>query len=321
MDNKNHGRKPRRPNSKYVTTRTGRNLKVNQSLGEKWTSRREAKSRRKVERMIGLPKSRFKRLAWRLHPKRIAEYWFSRDGAIMALKIIGIFIIIFFIFTLGVFAFFRKDLPAIGKDISGSNLGGSISYYDRSGQVLLFQDYNAIKRVPVKSSDISPYLKQATVAVEDKDFYKHRGFDMKGIARAAVNDATHRSSTQGGSTITQQLVKLTQDWTQQRSITRKAKELILAVELERTYTKDEILTGYLNAAPYGGVIYGAQSASSDYFHKSSKDLTLAEASFLAAIPKSPAIYSPYNKDYFDKQALTARSHYVLDQMVSTGKIT
>src|SRR5918912_639661 len=96
MDSNQFGsRRPRRSGGKYVTTRSGRNLKVNRSLSERWTALREAKARRKVERMIGLPKSRLKRLAWRLHPKRLAAYWFSRDGAIMALKITGIAIVFF----------------------------------------------------------------------------------------------------------------------------------------------------------------------------------------------------------------------------------
>ena len=321
MDSKrSSSNRPRRPGGRYVTTRSGRNLKVNRSVNEKWTALREAKSRRRVERLIGLPKARFKRLLWRLQPKRLAAYWFSRDGGIMALKVMGISILLFFILTLGVFAFFRKDLPNL-TDISGGNLGGTISYYDRSGQNLLFQDYNAVKRVPVQSQEISHYVKEASVAVEDRDFYKHRGFDVKGIGRAAYNDFFHRGSTQGGSTITQQLVKLTQDWTQQRSFTRKAKELILAVELERTYTKDQILTGYLNTAPYGGVDYGVQAAASDYFHKSAKELTLPESAMLAAIPKSPAIYSPYNKENFDRDAFIGRYSYVLDSMVRTGKIS
>jgi membrane peptidoglycan carboxypeptidase len=289
-------------------------------LGERWSALREAKSYRKVERLHGLPKSRFKRLLWRLQPKRLAEYWFSRDGGIMALKIVGLGILAFFVLTLAVFAYFRKYLPNI-TDISGSNLGGSISYYDRTGQTLLFQDYNAVKRVPVQSKEISPYLKDATVAVEDRNFYNERGFDVKGITRAAVHNLSGKSGVQGGSTITQQLVKLTQDWTQQRTVTRKVKELILAVELERSYTKDEILTGYLNIAPYGGVDYGAQAAASDYFHKSSKDLTLPEAAMLAGIPQAPAIYSPYNKDYFDKASFVSRYNYVLDSMVQTKKIT
>lgn len=313
--------KTRRPSSRYVTTRSGNILKVHRSLGEKYTASREAKARRKVDRMRGQPKSRFKRFMWRLHPKRQAAYWFSRDGGIMALKITGISILVLFILMLGVFAYFRKDLPDIANtDISGSNLGGSISYYDKSGQALLWQDYNGVKRVPIQSKEISGYVKDATIATEDRNFYNERGFDVKGIVRAAVNNVSHSGGTQGGSTITQQLVKLTQDWTQQRSLSRKVKELILAVELERSYTKDEILTGYLNAAPYGGVDYGVQVASSDYFHKNAKDLTLPEAAMLAAIPKSPSVYSPYAKDYFDKPAFLIRYKYVLSSMVSTGKI-
>ncbi|MBX4199603.1 penicillin-binding protein, partial [Candidatus Saccharibacteria bacterium] len=310
--------RPRRPTNR-VTTRTGRVLKVNRSLGERFMAMKESKALRKVERLRGLPKSRFKRVAWKLQPKKLAEYWFSRDGAIMGLKIAGIGILIMFIMTLGVFAYFRKDLPDIS--VSGNNLGGSISYYDRTGNTLLWQDYNAVKRVPVKGDEISQYLKDATVAIEDRDFYNHRGFDIKGIARASINDITHHGSTQGGSTITQQLVKLNLDWTQQRSVVRKVKELILAVELERSYTKTDILTGYLNAAPYGGVDQGVQAAADDYFHEKPKDLTLAQAAMLAAIPKSPTLYSPYSGEYFDKKAFLDRQHYVLDVMVQTHKIT
>lgn len=312
-------RRPKR-GGKPITTRSGRALKINRSLGQRWSTMKEAKTLRKLDRLRGLPKSRLKRQFWRLHPKRLAAYWFSRDGGIMALKITGIAILVFFLLTLGVFAFFRKDLPNI-DDISGSSLGGSISYYDRSGQILLWQDYNAVKRVPVRSQEISQFMKDATVAVEDKEFYNHRGFDIRGITRAAINDILSRDVRQGGSTITQQLVKLTQDWTQERTFTRKVKELILAVELERTYTKEEILTGYLNAAPYGGIDYGVQVASSDYFHKNAKDLTLPEAAMLAAIPKSPTLYSPYSGEYFNREAFIGRYQYVLDQMVIMGKIS
>ncbi len=310
--------RPRRPTNR-VTTRSGKVIKINRSFSERFVAMREGKSLRKVQRLRGLPKSRIKRIVWRLQPKRLAEYWFSRDGAIMALKISGIVILLMFITTLAVFAYFRKDLPDIS--VTGNNLGGSISYYDRTGQTLLWQDYNAVKRVPVQGSEISNYLKQATVAVEDRDFYNHRGFDIKGIARAAINDLTHRGSTQGGSTITQQLVKLNLDWTQQRSITRKVKEIILAVELERSYTKADILTGYLNAAPYGGVDQGVQAAAADYFHEKPSQLTLGQAAMLAAIPKSPTLYSPYSGDYFNKQDFLDRQHYVLDSMVNQHMIT
>ncbi len=319
MSAKSSSNRPKKP-SKYVTTRSGKQLKINRSMGEKFTALKEAKSLRKVNRLRGLPKSRFKRFWWRMRPSHLKEYWFSRDGGIMALKIVGIGILVMFILTLAVFAYFRKDLPDV-TDISGSNLGGSISYYDRTGKTLLWQDYNAVKRVPVSGDSISTYMKEATIATEDRNFYSERGFDVKSVIRAAYVDVFHRGSTQGGSTITEQLVKLTQDFNQSRSISLKAKELILAVELERTYTKDEILTGYLNAAPYGGVDYGVQAAASDYFHKNAKDLTLPEAAMLAAIPKSPSVYSPYAGSYFDKPAFIARYDYVLDSMEQTGKIT
>ncbi len=105
----------------------------------------------------------------------------------MALKVIGVAIIVGFFLTIGLFAYFRKDLPKI-KDIAGDNLGGSITYYDRSGKTVLWQDYDAVKRIPVKDDQISPYIKQATVAVEDKDFYKHGAFDVRGIMRAGAHD-------------------------------------------------------------------------------------------------------------------------------------
>ena len=281
---------------------------------------REAKARKRAAYLSTLPKNRWKRLLYRLHPKRVIKYWFSREGAIMALKLTGVAIVALFLLLVGVFAYFRKDLPNI-KDISGNELGGSITYYDRSGQTVLWQDYDAVKRVAVTSDNISKYLKEATVAIEDKNFYKHGAFDVQGIARAGVNDVLNKGGTkQGGSTITQQLVKLNMNWTQDRSITRKFKELILAVELEREYSKDDILTGYLNIAPYGNVQYGVESASQDYFGKSAKDLNLSEAAMLAAIPQSPSYYSPYGPDY-DKEALVGRQHYIIDQMVAQGMVT
>ena len=143
----------------------------------------------------------------------------------------------------------------------------------------------------------------------------------KGITRAGVNNFIGKSgTTQGGSTITQQLVKLTQNWSREQTYTRKVKELILSVELERSYTKQEILAGYLNTAPYGDITYGVEAAMQDYFNRSAKEISLDEAAFLAAIPKSPTFYSPYGAS-FNKEALVGRQHYILDLMVEQGKIT
>lgn len=308
-----------------ITTKSGKTIKLHQNLSERVRARRDAAARRKAARLVGLPKSRFKRILFHLHPKRVIRYWFSREGALMALKITGISIIAGFLLLAGIFAYFRKDLPNF-NDISGNNIGGSIRYYDRSGQTLIWEDYDAAKRIPVKDEDIAQYMKDATVAVEDKDFFKHGGFDVKGITRAVVKDVTGGGAKEGGSTITQQLVKLNNDWSNEKTITRKIKELILAVELERTYSKQKILAGYLNLAPYGNVQYGVEAASQDYFNKSAKDLTLAESAFLASIPKSPAYYSPYGA-YFKEDPETAtadtkaRMNYVLDIMFEQGMIT
>ena len=309
-----------RPKKNVYVTKSGRSIKVNQGMGNKWNARKDSKARSKAIYMSGLPTGKLKKILFHLQPKRVFHYWFSKRGLIMGLKLFGIAIVVGFIIAIGMFAYFRKDLPNL-KDISGSNLGGSISYYDRTGKTLLFQDYDALKRIPVKGDQINPYMKQATVAVEDKNFYHEGAFDVRGIIRAGVNDVTNRSGgLQGGSTITQQLVKLNQNWTDNRTITRKVKEIILAVDLEREYSKDDILTGYLNIAPYGGIEYGAQAAAQDYFHVSALNLTLAQATMLAAIPKSPDVYSPYSPD-FDKNALKARRYYILDQMVTQKYIT
>ena len=310
----------RRPGKNSFTTKSGNTIKLNRSLGEKVRAKREAKARKRAAYLSTLPKERWKRILYRLHPKRQAKYWFSREGGIMALKIIGVGIVVMFLLLVGMFAYFRKDLPNI-KDISGDQLGGSITYYDRSGQTVLWQDYDAVKRIPVGGSSISKYMKEATVAIEDKNFYKHGAFDPQGILRAGVHDVTGGGgAVEGGSTITQQLVKLNMNWTDNRTITRKVKELILAVELEREYSKDDILNGYLNIAPYGNVEYGVETGARDYFGKSAKDLTLPEAAMLAAIPQSPSYYSPYGPLY-DSGALIGRQHYILDQMAKQKMIT
>ncbi len=308
-----------RKSKNTFVTKSGQSIKVNRNLTDKIKARKDAYARGRAQRLAGMPKSRVKRFFYRLHPKRLYHYWFSREGGIMALKLTGIGLIAGFLVLIGLFAYFRKDLPNL-KDISGNNIGGSIRYYDRTGQVLLWEDFNAVKRVPVKDEEISTFVKQATIAIEDKEFFEHGGFDVRGIMRAAWNNA-FGGSTQGGSTITQQLVRLTQERVgKQQTYSRKLKELILAVELERSYSKQEILVGYLNTAPYGNVQYGVESATRDYFQKSAKELTLDEAAFLAAMPQSPSYYSPYGPSY-DAGALVGRQHYILNLMVEQDMIT
>jgi len=324
--------RPRRQPAKAkntFTTKSGKTIKVNRNLGERMRAGREAKAQRKAAYLSTLPKEPWKRLLYRMHPKRLYKYWFSREGAIMALKITGVSFVVGFLLIVGLFAYFRKDLPKIHDINDGGNSGGSIAYYDRTNSVLLFQDYDEFKRVPVGGKDISSYMKDATIAIEDKDFYHEGAFNVKGITRAAINNLKG-GSTQGGSTITQQLVKLNENWTSDHTLSRKVKELILAVELEREYSKDDILTAYLNMAPYSGHDYGVEAAAQDYFHTDASKLNIAQAAFLASIPKQPGTYSPYasptfnpliTADYFDQTGVIARQHYVLDLMAKQGYIT
>jgi penicillin-binding protein 1A len=211
----------RRAKNTFVT-RTGNVIKINRSITDKIRARKDAYARARAKRLAGMPKSRIKRFFYRLHPKRMYRYWFSREGGIMALKVTGIGLIVGFLFLVGLFAYFRKDLPNL-RDISGNNIGGSIRYYDRTGQTLLWEDFDAVKRIPVEDKDINDYVKKATIAIEDKDFFKHGGFDMRGIMRAAYNNVTG-GTTQGGSTITQQLVRLTQSGVgKEQTYTQKSK--------------------------------------------------------------------------------------------------
>lgn len=316
---------PVKPSKNRHVTRSGKTIKINRSLAERVSAQKSAKANRKAERLATLPKGRVKRFLYHFQPRRMYKYWFSRDGGIMALKIMGVGFIAGFLLLVGLFAYFRKDLPNL-RDINGDQFGGSIRYFDRTGQTLLWEDYDAMKRIPVGQTGQNQYMRDATVAIEDKDFFHHGGFDVRGIMRAGVSNLTGKGNTQGGSTITQQLVKLTQNWTKDRSYTRKAKELILSVELERSYSKQEILAGYLDTAPYGNVQYGVEAATRDYFHKGAKDLTLDEAAFMAAIPQSPSFYSPYGA-YFKANtqesatALKARQHYILNLMYDQKMIT
>ncbi len=308
-----------RKSKNTFTTKSGQTIRINRSLIDRIRAHRADNEQRKAERLAGMPKGRLQRVLFRMHPKRLYKYWFSREGGIMALKIAGIGLLASFLLIVGVFAYFRKDLPNI-TDVSGNNLGGSYQYYDRTGKILLWEDFDAVKRIPVPSEQISDNIKKATIAIEDKDFYRHSGFDLRGIMRAGISNAFGRGAKQGGSTITQQLVRLTQKGVgNQQTYTRKVKEVILAVELEREYNKDQILTGYLNNAPYGNIEYGVKAGAEDYFHKDPKNLTIDEAAFMAAIPQSPSVYSPYGP-YFSAEGVMNRTRYIIDQMVEQGMI-
>ena len=192
----------------------------------------------------------------------------------------------------------------------------STKIYDRTGEIVLYDVSKDVKRTVVPLSNISPYIPKAVIAIEDTDFYSHYGVRPTSIIRAFFANIFSLGLTQGGSTITQQVVKNTL-LTGDKTPTRKLKEIILALKLEKKYTKDEILALYLNESPWGGSMYGVEEASKTFYGKSAKDVDLAEAAYLAALPQAPSYYSPYGSH---KTALDDRKNLVLKRMLDTKAI-
>lgn len=192
----------------------------------------------------------------------------------------------------------------------------STKIYDRTGKILLYDVHENVKRTIVPFDQIAPSLKNATIAIEDANFYHHLGVDPKSILRAFIANITGGGLKQGGSTITQQVVKETL-LTNDKQITRKLKEVILSFKLERAFSKDQILELYLNENPYGGNIYGVGEASRVFFGKEPNELSLAQSAYLAALPNAPTYYSPYG-NHRDK--LDERKNLVLKRMHDLGMI-
>jgi len=217
----------------------------------------------------------------------------------------------FFVLSMVVFAVFSYQLPSPDKLLNRSQ-ELSTRILDRNSK-LIYEVYGEKNRELVQLKDISQNLQRATLATEDADFYTHSGFSPRGMLRALKN-TFFGGDLQGGSTLTQQVVKNTL-LSQERTVTRKIKEFILALQLESKYSKDEILQMYLNETPYGGQNYGALTSSKAYFNKDPKDLSLAEAAYLAGLPQSPSVYSYYSSD--PSKGL-ARKDYVLYLMNVRG---
>jgi penicillin-binding protein 1A len=218
--------------------------------------------------------------------------------------------------VLAITAFSYGVVVALGQQLSGldpfhqrsEQVDGYV--YASDGHTILAVLRGSQSRVLVHSQDISPWIKQAIVATEDKRFYEHRGIDIRGMARAFIADIRHSGAVQGGSTITQQFVKnaLTGD---DRTVTRKLKEAALAWQLERRWSKDQILTAYLNTIYFGNGAYGIQRAALTYFGHSAKELTLPEGALLAGIPEDPSLYDPVTHP----TAAKARRRVVLTLML------
>ncbi len=227
--------------------------------------------------------------------------------------IVGIGIVLSGVFLIWVSTLQLPDF----KSFTERKVQSSTKIYDRTGKILLYDVHQDIKRTVIPYESIGVNIKNATVAIEDSSFYQHKGIRISSIIRATVWAKLTGRKIQGGSTITQQLIKNTL-LTPKRSLSRKIKEWILSIKLEGVMSKEEILTLYLNEAPYGGNIYGIEEASKAFFGKEPLDLTMAESAYLAAIPNGPTYYSPYGKNV-DK--LEERKNLVLKRMLDINFIT
>lgn len=240
------------------------------------------------------------------------KFWIRFFGLVSTLvffSLIGMIVLTVFAFII-----FAKDLPSPNK-LTTRDASLSTKIYDRNNK-LLYDIYGDKNRALVKWNELPPYVKQATISIEDKDFYKHQGFSLTGIGRSLINILFFRN-VQGGSTITQQVVKNTL-LTPEQTITRKFKEFILAIQVERKYTKDEILQIYLNEVPYGGTAWGIEAAAQTYFSREAKDLSLTQAVILAGLPQRPSYFSPYGTN---PKAYISRADDVARRMREDGYIT
>ena len=219
------------------------------------------------------------------------------------LFVIGSIMLLFF------FLYLQRTLPD-PESIATRKVGESTKIYDRTGEILLYDIHGEEKRTIIPWEQIPDTIKKATLASEDSDFYNHKGLDLRGIARAFFKDVMSLGVSQGGSTITQQLVKkaLLGD---ERTISRKIKEAVLSIEIERKFTKDEIFWMYLNQIPYGSNAYGIESAAKEFFDKKASQLTFAEAATIASVTKAPSYYSPFGNHVND---LLARKDSILARM-------
>src|SRR3989344_9678014 len=225
----------------------------------------------------------------------------------MALLCAGVFILLSGVMVVWLSSMKIPDF----RSFTERKIENSTKIYDRTGKILLYDIHRDTKRTDMPFEKMGVNIKNATVAIEDSEFYNHSGIRITSIFRAVLSNFFGTGRTQGGSTITQQLVKNT-ILTQEKSYTRKIKEWVLAIKIDKSIPKEKILEYYLNEAPYGGSVYGIEEASQTYFGKDAASLTLAQAAYLASIPQSPTLLSPYGKN---KDRLETRKNLVLSRML------
>ncbi len=247
---------------------------------------------------------------------RKTGHWFRRHALLLKELAVVAISLCFVIGGLGAFWVSTFQLPDMSA-FEQRKVSQSTKIYDRTGKILLYDVYNDIKREKIPYEDISRNIKNATVAIEDTEFYQHHGIKPKAILRAIVTDIFTLQLAQGGSTITQQVIKNAL-LTREKTATRKLKEWVLALKLEQVLTKDQILGIYLNEAPYGGTIYGVEQASEEFFGVHASELTLAQSAYLAALPQAPTFFSPFGNH---RDRLEVRKDLVLQKMLDNDFIT
>ncbi len=260
---------------------------------------------RGVQRSSGKRPSIKKVFSWIFKTLKSKKFW----GWVLKIAAAGMVLIV------ALFIYYAKDLPDPNKLLS-RQVPQSTKIYSRDG-VLLYEIHGEVKRTLIPYSEMNDYVRNATIAIEDKNFYNEGGINLKGIARSIVVDILTGSKAQGGSTITQQFVRnaiLDRD----KSYARKIKEIILSIEINERFSKNDVLKLYLNEIPYGRNAYGIEAAAQVYFNKHAVDLDLAQAAYLAALPQAPSYYNPTGPN---RDALDARKNTVLQQMKDQGYIT
>ena len=230
--------------------------------------------------------------------------------------VLGLVALVLFIVGAGIVWASFVPIPSI-SDFRNREVSQSTKIYDRTGNIVLYDVHGAEQRTSVPLTAISPYIQEASIAIEDPTFYQNAGFRPVSFLRALLADLLKGSYAQGGSTITQQVVKNAL-LSQSKTITRKLEEIILALRLTKVYTKDQILNTYLNESPYGGTIYGVEAASQYFFGVGANSVDLAQAAYIAGLPQAPTYYSPYGDH---RAALDARKNTILLKMKALGYIT
>lgn len=243
-------------------------------------------------------------------PTRLRRFWHIAWRVFLGVFLFG------FLATIALAIYVAKDLPN-PNSVSNRALAESTKILDRTGNHTLYEIHGEEKRTIIPFEQMPEVIRAATITLEDQDFYSHHGIKLTSILRAVLKDVQMGGKAQGGSTITQQFIKNSL-LSNEKTLTRKIKEVILSVELEQKYSKDEILAMYLNEIPYGSNAYGIQAAAQTFFTKDASDLTLDEAALIASLPQAPTYYSPYGSHI---DALKPRQEYALDQMARLGYVT